>query len=140
VARKEPGKEARLSYAGHVQMDNRHGLVVDTRLTQVSGTAEPEAALAIAAQIAGRRRVTLDADKGYDQKELVRELPAQQVTPHISQVKRKRVEEIILYCGAGSDLETGLQRTEISATQSAPSETLRNTRKKIPPRSRVIVL
>ena len=43
LARKGPGKEAKLSYAGHVQMDNRHGLVVDTRLTQVSGTAEPEA-------------------------------------------------------------------------------------------------
>jgi hypothetical protein len=31
LARKGPGKEARLCYAGHVQMDNRHGLVVNTR-------------------------------------------------------------------------------------------------------------
>src|ERR1700726_3239378 len=37
LARKGPGKEARLCYAGHVQMDNRHGLVVNTRLTQASG-------------------------------------------------------------------------------------------------------
>ena len=27
---------------GHVQMDNRHGLVVNTRLTQASGIAEPD--------------------------------------------------------------------------------------------------
>jgi transposase len=114
LARKGPGKEAKLSYAGHVQMDNRHGLVVNTRLTQASGSAEPEAALAMAAEIAGRHRITLGADKGYDQKELVRELRAHQVTPHvarklhsaidrrttrhpgyaISQIKRKRVEEI----------------------------------------------
>jgi len=114
LARKGSGKEAKLCYAGHVQMDNRHGLVVNTRLTQASGTAEPEAALAMAAQIPGQHRVTLGADKGYDRKELVRELRAQQVTPHfarkvysaidrrttrhpgyaISQVKRKRVEEI----------------------------------------------
>jgi hypothetical protein len=114
LARKGPGKEAKLSYAGHVQMDNRHGLVVDTRLTQVSGTAEPEAALAMAAQIAGRHRVTLGADKGYDQKELVREFARaaghshlarkvhsaidRRTTRHpgyaISQIKRKRVEEV----------------------------------------------
>ena len=73
LARKGPGKEAKLSYAGHVQMDNRHGLVVNTRLTEATGSAEPEAALAMAAQIAGQHRVTLGGDKGYDQKKLVRD-------------------------------------------------------------------
>jgi transposase len=115
LARKGSGKEAKLSYAGQVQMDHRHGLVVNTRLTPAGGSAEPEAALAMAAEIAGRQRITLGADKGYDQKELVRELRTRQVTPHvarklhsaldrrttrhpgyaISQVKRKRVEEIL---------------------------------------------
>jgi transposase len=114
LARKGPGKEARLCYAGHVQMDNRHGLVVNTRLTQASGIAEPTAALAMAAEIAGQGRVTLGADKGYDQKELVRALREYRVTPHVaqkvnsaidrrstrhpgyllSQRRRKRVEEI----------------------------------------------
>jgi transposase len=114
LARKGPGKEARLCYAGHLQMDNRHGLVVNTRLTQASGIAEPTAALAMAAEIAGQGRVTLGADKGYDQKELVRALREYRVTPHVaqkvnsaidrrstrhpgyllSQRRRKRVEEI----------------------------------------------
>jgi transposase len=114
LARKGPGKEARLCYAGHVQMDNRHGLVVNTRLTQASGKAEPTAALAMAAEIGGQGRVTLGADKGYDQKELVRALREYRVTPHVaqkvnsaidrrstrhpgyllSQRRRKRVEEI----------------------------------------------
>src|SRR3989475_4610371 len=31
LARKGSGKEAKLSYAGHVQMDNRHGLMGNTR-------------------------------------------------------------------------------------------------------------
>src|SRR5262249_13958702 len=70
LARKGAGKEAKLSYAGHVEMDNRHGLVVNTRLTPASGRAEPEAALAMVEEIAGFGRVTLGADKGYDQKEL----------------------------------------------------------------------
>ena len=114
LARKGAGKEAKLCYAGHVEMDNRHGLVVNTRLTQATGTAEPEAALAMAAELAGWGRVTLGADKGYDQKEFVRGLREHQVTPHVarkvhsaidrrttrhpgyalSQTKRKRVEEI----------------------------------------------
>jgi hypothetical protein len=34
-------------------MDNRHGLVVNTRLTQAGGNAEPTAALAMAAEITG---------------------------------------------------------------------------------------
>jgi hypothetical protein len=71
LARKGSGKEAKLSYAGQVQMDNRHGSVVNTRLTEATGSAEPEAALATAAQIAGQHRVTLGGDKGYDQKSLV---------------------------------------------------------------------
>jgi transposase len=114
LARKGSGKEAKLCYAGHVQMDNRYGLVVNTRLTQASGTAEPAAALAMAAEIAGQGRVTLGADKGYDQKALVRALRQYRVTPHVaqkvysaidrrstrhhgyllSQQRRKRVEEI----------------------------------------------
>jgi len=55
---------------GHVQMDNRHGLVVNTRLTQASGKAEPMAAFGDGSRdITGQGRVTLGADKGYDQKE-----------------------------------------------------------------------
>src|ERR1035441_583863 len=64
LARKGSGKEAKLCYVGHVQMDNRHGLVVNTRLTQASGTAEPEAAPAMAAEIAGQHRGTLGGGIG----------------------------------------------------------------------------
>src|SRR5499427_7866563 len=44
--RKGPGQTAKLAYMGHVMMENRHGLAVDTRLTLATGTAEREAALA----------------------------------------------------------------------------------------------
>lgn len=114
LARKGKGKESRLSYAGHVLMENRHGLAVDGCVTQATGRAEPEAALVMVEQIPGWRRITLGADKGYDRKELVQELREHRVTPHFalkqtsiidqrttrhpgyatSQRKRKRVEEI----------------------------------------------
>ena len=44
--KKAKGQEAKLCYLGHVLMENRHGLVVETRVTQATGTAEREAALA----------------------------------------------------------------------------------------------
>lgn len=40
LARKGPGREAKLCFTGHVLMENRHGLVVDVQITQASGTAE----------------------------------------------------------------------------------------------------
>src|SRR5581483_2371307 len=40
LMRKGKGKEAKLSFAWHVLMENRNGLVVDARLTEANGTAE----------------------------------------------------------------------------------------------------
>ena len=44
--RKSQGQEAKLCFIGHLLMENRNGLIVDTRLTQANGTAEPAAARA----------------------------------------------------------------------------------------------
>lgn len=117
--RKSGGSESKLSYLGHVLMENRNGLVVDTRLTRATGTAERDAGLEMAARIpGGTRRVTLGGDKNYDTQDFVNKLREAAVTPHvaqnqhahrssaidarttrhagyaISQRKRKRVEEI----------------------------------------------
>src|ERR1039458_4218052 len=66
LARKGAGKEAKLSYSGHVLMENRNGLVVDSDVLQANGTAERDAALLMAEAIPGDQRVTLGADKNYD--------------------------------------------------------------------------
>jgi len=44
-------------------MENRHGSVVDMRVTQAAGMAEGEAALAMAKAIPGPQRVPLGGDK-----------------------------------------------------------------------------
>jgi transposase len=82
--KKATGQEAKLCYLGHVLMENRHGLVVETRVTQATGTAEREAALAMAEAIPGPPRVTLGADKGYDTHDFVRELRQLHVTPQVA--------------------------------------------------------
>lgn len=85
LAKKGKGKEAKRSYAGHVLMENRHGLIVNAVLTRAYGQAETDAVLWMAEQIEGAARVTLAADKGYDQRSLVEQLRRMQVTPHVAQ-------------------------------------------------------
>jgi len=112
---------SRPSYLGHVITENRNGLVVAACVTQSSTKAEREAAEAMLPQISdGQRRITLGADKGYQEREFLQRLRNWQVTPHVaeyavesrhwpnglraeerddpgfaqSQKKRKRVEQV----------------------------------------------
>ena len=66
-------------------MENRHALVVDTRLTLATGTAERQAALEMVADRPGHHRITLGADKAYDIAEFVADLREHNVTPHVAQ-------------------------------------------------------
>ena len=66
-------------------MENRHALVVDTRLSLATGTAEREGALDMVAARPGRHRITLGADKAYDVAGFVADLRQSNVTPHVAQ-------------------------------------------------------
>jgi transposase len=93
--RKGRGKEARLCYMGHTLMENRHGLIVETALTQATGTAEREAAIAmIEVHSPGSQRLTLGADKGYDTSDFVADLRQMSVTPHVAQNTSGRASAI----------------------------------------------
>jgi transposase len=89
--RKGPGMEARLCFIGHGLMENRSGLIVDARLTRVSGHAERLAALEMIELWADRpRAVTLGADRGYDAADFVEELRTLNVRPHVAQNTSRR--------------------------------------------------
>lgn len=115
LAKKGVGREAKLSYAGHVLMENRHGLVVDTMLTPADGYGEIDAALVMLERLPDRPGITVGGDKAYDRARFVDECRHMGITPHVaqkstqsaidarttrhagyavSQVQRKRVEEI----------------------------------------------
>jgi hypothetical protein len=51
--RKAKGKEAKLCHMGHIMTENRHGLIIDARVTEASGTAEPMTALDMVEDNAG---------------------------------------------------------------------------------------
>ena len=83
LARKGPGKEAKLSYAGHVLLDNRYGLVANVCVTHATGTAEREAALLLLGAVA--HGGTVGGDKGFDVPSFVAGVRALGVTPHVAQ-------------------------------------------------------
>ena len=93
--RKGNGQTAKMSYLGNVLMENRHGLVVDTRLEQATGTAECEAALSMLPVVTKKhRRVTVGGDKGYDNDAFVTAVRGMKVVPHVAQNTSNRESAI----------------------------------------------
>jgi IS5 family transposase len=84
--RKSNGGEFKLCYLGHILMENRHGLPVGVRVTSATPQGEWEAALDMITEVkTENQRVTLGADRAYDEAKLIAELREQKVTPHIHQ-------------------------------------------------------
>ena len=85
------GKTAsELCFMGHTLTDNRHGLIVNARVTQADGYAEREAAKAMINDARQAHEdpdvsITLGADKGYDAKEFIEALQEMNVLPHVAQ-------------------------------------------------------
>ncbi len=92
--RKGKGREAKLCFLGHATMENRHGLIVDTRLTLATGTAERDAAADMVGAMAGRHRITVGADKNYDTAGFVAEMRGLNATPHVAQNTSNRSSAI----------------------------------------------
>jgi transposase len=92
LARKGKGRKAKLAYAGHAVIDNRHGLFVNAEATQATGMAEREAGLEMASALPDG--ATLGADKGYDTQAFVEALRRLGVTPHVAQHTTNRSSAI----------------------------------------------
>jgi transposase len=90
--RKGHGQEAKLSYLGHVLMENRNGLIVDAMVTHADGTAERDAAMLMVYKRWKKRQPvrSLGADKAYDTHDLVQVLREMQVRPHVTQNLNRR--------------------------------------------------
>src|SRR6516165_2390251 len=82
--KKGDGQPAKLSYMGHALMENRNGLAVLGGVSQATGTAEREIALAMIDRRRCAKRITLGADKAYDVTQFVHDLRDRSVTPHIA--------------------------------------------------------
>jgi transposase len=85
--KKSAGQEAKLSYLGHVVVENRNGLITAAMTTQADGLAERDAALLMLHDIPkpGGRRITAGADKAFDTQDFVSTVRELGVIPHVTQ-------------------------------------------------------
>ena len=83
--RKSPGQAARLCHMGHLTMENRHGLIVETEMTPATGWGERAAAEAMIEDLSHGQHATLAADKAYDTAAFVAALREQHIVPHVAQ-------------------------------------------------------
>jgi transposase len=88
------GQEARMSYLGHVLVENRNGLIVGAMATEADGYAERDAALLLVHERWRRSQPisSLGADKGYDIQEFVDTLRSMGVRPHVTQRKHSAID------------------------------------------------
>ena len=84
LARKGPGKEAKLSYMGHTVMENRNGLIVKAATSHATGKAEREVAANLLSDLSGMKKRTVGADKNYDTAGFVADCRAMNITPHVA--------------------------------------------------------
>jgi hypothetical protein len=89
LAKKSRGSESRLAYMGHTVMENRHGLIVKAAASLATGTAERDVAAELLAQLPGKHRKTVGADKNYDTRGFVQRCRAMKVTPHVSRNEKR---------------------------------------------------
>lgn len=85
LMRKGNGQPAKLSFMGHALVENRHGLLVDLRVSTATGKAEREVALEMLDDHERPIRTTLGADRAYDTREFVDDCRELGVTPHVAQ-------------------------------------------------------
>jgi hypothetical protein len=85
LARKGPGKEAKLSYSCNLLVENRNGLIVNAELLEAN--AARSATLLMLEQVPGMKRVTAGADKGA---EFVTDCSHLGATPHVARNAGRR--------------------------------------------------
>jgi transposase len=82
---------AKLSYLGHIVIENRNGLVMAAEVTLADGNhREREAAARLLADTPRKSRATVGADKAFDTTGFVAAMREQGVTPHVAQNTSKR--------------------------------------------------
>ncbi|MDY0390064.1 MAG: hypothetical protein RBQ88_03970 [Desulfobulbus oligotrophicus] len=89
-----------LCFMGHVLMENRNGLAVNTRVTQATETTERETALSISSDVLGtlvddlRSLTTAPACGAKSKSSAIDDRTTRHEGYAVSRKKRKRVEEI----------------------------------------------
>jgi len=87
IYKKSAAGMAKPSYLGHVVTENRNGLIVQASVTQSGQKAEKEAGLKMMTKLLRGKatRMTLGADKGYQNEDFIAGLRGLKVSPHVAE-------------------------------------------------------
>lgn len=92
LVRKGDGREAKLAFAGHAAMENRHGLCVLFEVKPAAGSDAEVAVRQIAElQQRGITPHTVGADRGYCSRNFIEGLRGHGVVPHPAPMKERRL-------------------------------------------------
>src|SRR5215467_11534320 len=94
LARKGAGREAKLAYAGHALIDNRHGLVVNAEATPATGAAERETGIAMASALRSLGVTPHVAQNTANRSSAIDGRTTRHPGYLVSQQKRKLIEEV----------------------------------------------
>jgi hypothetical protein len=111
LAWKCAGQEAKLAFMEHLLMENKAGLIVNTRLTAATGSCEQEAAIAKLNDVETGHRISMGADKVCDTADFVAELPTMKMTPYVAR-------NITAY--RGSNIAGGPRGTPVTKSADDP--------------------
>jgi transposase len=100
--RKGKDREARLSYLAHDLLDTKSRVILRRKATQVTGRAEPDAALQMVDELLDvgeelelpNRPEILTGDTGYGETGLITALLDRQIVPHIPLRAREAIEDL----------------------------------------------
>ena len=82
---KSSGQSAKLSYMGHVIIENKNGLAVNYHLNEPSWASEHDTGIEMMQNLSSENQKTIGGDKHYDQKTFVEGMREINVSPHVAQ-------------------------------------------------------
>ena len=93
LVRKGPGREAKLAFAGHAAMENRHGLCVLFEVQPAVGAPEAEVAVRQIGELQQRGFIprSVGADRGYCSRGFIEGLRDRGVVPHPAALADRRL-------------------------------------------------
>jgi transposase len=96
LARKGPGREARLCFGMGAVMENRNGLCMHLQVTPASGQSEAQTAMAQIDELSerGMKAGSVGGDKHFHQKQFVGGCRARGIVPHVALIKGRKVQGV----------------------------------------------
>lgn len=94
LVKRSSGESAKLAYAAHALMENRHGLLMEIAVRSATEQTESDVALQLLERQRRQRHLrprSVGADKGYCNRAFVAALRRGSIAPHVARIKGRKI-------------------------------------------------